>query len=154
MCLTDCSQVYLKPYFLEAYRPIHKGDTFIVRGGMRAVEFKVVETDPSPYCFVAPKTVIHCEGEPVKREDSLCSARGIERERQATASLITIVPDCPVCMEEMVPPLLRIHRCRHGHLVCSACLPGLEKKCPTCREEIMGRATAVEQIIRQALDLQ
>merc|ERR1712013_499681 len=62
-------EVYLKPYFLEAYRPIHKGDTFIVRGGMRAVEFKVVETDPAPYCIVAPDTVLHCEGEPVKRED-------------------------------------------------------------------------------------
>merc|ERR1711874_714553 len=62
-------EVYLKPYFLEAYRPVHKGDTFIVRGGMRAVEFKVIETDPSPYCIVAPDTVIHCEGEPVKRED-------------------------------------------------------------------------------------
>ena len=35
---------------------------------MRAVEFKVIETDPSPYCIVAPDTVIHCEGEPVKRE--------------------------------------------------------------------------------------
>merc|ERR1712224_1049602 len=33
------------------------------------VEFKVVETDPSPYCIVAPDTVIHCEGDPVKRED-------------------------------------------------------------------------------------
>lgn len=33
--------VYLKPYFVEAYRPIRKGDTFLVRGGMRAVEFKV-----------------------------------------------------------------------------------------------------------------
>ena len=41
---------------------------FLVRGGMRAVEFKVIETDPSPYCIVAPDTVIHCEGEPVKRE--------------------------------------------------------------------------------------
>jgi transitional endoplasmic reticulum ATPase len=61
-------EVYLKPYFLEAYRPIHKDDAFIVRGGMRAVEFKVVETDPSPYCIVAPDTVIHCEGEPIKRE--------------------------------------------------------------------------------------
>ncbi|CAB1318859.1 unnamed protein product, partial [Coregonus sp. 'balchen'] len=38
-------------------------------GGMRAVEFKVVETDPNPYCIVAPDTVIHCEGEPIKRED-------------------------------------------------------------------------------------
>ena len=46
-----------------------KGDIFLVRGGMRAVEFKIVETDPSSYCIVAPDTVIHCEGEPIKRED-------------------------------------------------------------------------------------
>lgn len=32
------------------------------------MEFKVVETDPNPYCIVAPDTVIHCEGEPIKRE--------------------------------------------------------------------------------------
>ena len=60
--------MYLKPYFLEAYRPLRKGDLFLVRGAMRSVEFKVVETDPSPYCIVAPDTVIHCEGDPVKRE--------------------------------------------------------------------------------------
>lgn len=29
----------------------------------------MVETDPAPYCIVAPDTIIHCEGEPVKRED-------------------------------------------------------------------------------------
>lgn len=58
----------MKPYFLEAYRPIHKEDVFIVRGGMRAIEFKVVETDPAPYCIVAPDTVIHCDGDPIKRE--------------------------------------------------------------------------------------
>ena len=34
-------EVFLKPYFLEAYRPIHKGDTFVVRGSLRAVDFKV-----------------------------------------------------------------------------------------------------------------
>lgn len=50
-----------------------EGDIFLVRGGMRAVEFKVVETDPSPYCIVAPDTVIHCEGEPIRRE--VCSGR-------------------------------------------------------------------------------
>uniref|UniRef100_A0A7S0HIX5 Vesicle-fusing ATPase n=1 Tax=Phaeocystis antarctica TaxID=33657 RepID=A0A7S0HIX5_9EUKA len=61
--------VFLKPYFLEAYRPVRKNDMFLVRGGMRAVEFKVVETDPAEYCIVAPDTVIHCEGEPIKRED-------------------------------------------------------------------------------------
>ncbi|GAM18609.1 hypothetical protein SAMD00019534_017840 [Acytostelium subglobosum LB1] len=61
--------LYLKPYFLEAYRPVRKGDLFLVRGGMRAVEFKVVECDPGEFCIVAPETVIHCEGDPIKRED-------------------------------------------------------------------------------------
>ncbi|KAH7867042.1 hypothetical protein Vadar_028132 [Vaccinium darrowii] len=61
--------VYLKPYFLESYRPVRKGDLFQVRGGMRSVEFKVVETDPGEYCVVAPDTEIFCEGEPIKRED-------------------------------------------------------------------------------------
>ena len=36
---------------------------------MRAVEFKVVETDPEEFCIVAPDTVIHCEGDPLIRED-------------------------------------------------------------------------------------
>merc|ERR1719157_217110 len=61
--------VYLKPYFLEAYRPVKKGDLFLVRSAMHPVEFKVVETDPAPYCIVAPDTIIHCEGQPIKRED-------------------------------------------------------------------------------------
>ncbi|VAI08900.1 unnamed protein product [Triticum turgidum subsp. durum] len=60
---------FLKPYFLEAYRPLRKGDLFLVRGGMRSVEFKVIETDPAEYCIVAPDTEIFCDGEPVKRED-------------------------------------------------------------------------------------
>lgn len=61
--------VYLKPYFVEAYRPVRKGDMFSVRGGMRQVDFKVVEVDPSDYAIVAQDTIIHCEGEPINRED-------------------------------------------------------------------------------------
>jgi len=61
--------VFLKPYFLEAYRPVRKGDTFLAKGAGRSVEFKVVETDPAEYCIVAQDTVIHSEGEPIKRED-------------------------------------------------------------------------------------
>ncbi|CAB4280751.1 unnamed protein product [Prunus armeniaca] len=38
---------YLKPYFTDAYRPVRKGDLFLVRGMMRSVEFKVMETNPS-----------------------------------------------------------------------------------------------------------
>ncbi|KAJ3303931.1 AAA ATPase cdc48 [Kappamyces sp. JEL0829] len=61
--------IYLKPYFLEAYRPVKRGDIFSVRGAMRVVEFKIVDVDPAPYCIVAQDTVIHCEGDPIKRED-------------------------------------------------------------------------------------
>mmetsp|Transcript_6325 Transcript_6325/g.8834 ORF Transcript_6325/g.8834 Transcript_6325/m.8834 type:complete len:814 (-) Transcript_6325:131-2572(-) len=60
---------YLKPYFLEAYRPLRKGDLFLVRAAMHPVEFKIVEMDPDNYGVCAPDTEIHCEGEPVKRED-------------------------------------------------------------------------------------
>jgi transitional endoplasmic reticulum ATPase len=60
---------YLKPYFMEAYRPVRQGDCFLIRAGFRPVEFKVVGVDPGEFCIVAPDTVIHCEGEPVKRED-------------------------------------------------------------------------------------
>ncbi|PHJ25003.1 cell division protein cdc48cy [Cystoisospora suis] len=61
--------IYLKPYFMEAYRPVRKGDLFLVRGGFRPVEFKVVGVEPGEFCIVAPDTVIHCEGDPVKREE-------------------------------------------------------------------------------------
>ncbi|KAJ5102177.1 cell division cycle protein 48 [Penicillium alfredii] len=61
--------VYLAPYFREAYRPVRQGDLFTVRGGMRQVEFKVVEVDPPEYGIVAQDTIIHCEGEPIQRED-------------------------------------------------------------------------------------
>lgn len=65
----DLFETFLKPYFREAYRPIRKGDLFLARAAMRAVEFKVVDVEPDEYCIVAPDTVIFCEGEPIKRED-------------------------------------------------------------------------------------
>lgn len=42
--------------------PYLQGDTFLVRGGMRTVEFKVVETDPAEYCsecVISICTVLH-----------------------------------------------------------------------------------------------
>ncbi|CAI2323854.1 unnamed protein product [Caenorhabditis sp. 36 PRJEB53466] len=61
--------VFLRPYFSDAYRPLHKGDIFTVQAAMRTVEFKVVEVEPSSACIVAPDTVIHYEGDPIKREE-------------------------------------------------------------------------------------
>lgn len=54
-------ETYLKPYFQEAYRPVKKGDTFLVTEGFRPVQFKVMEIDPvdQPYVIVEPQTIIH-----------------------------------------------------------------------------------------------
>jgi len=65
----NLTQTFLVPYFKDCYRPVKKGDTFLVRGGFKAVEFKVVETDPGEFCIVAPNTMLFDEGEPVKREE-------------------------------------------------------------------------------------
>lgn len=73
-------EVFLKPYFLNAYRPLHKGDLFLARGGMRAIEFKVVDIDPSPYGIVTPDTEIFTDGDPIKREDEENSLANIGYE--------------------------------------------------------------------------
>jgi transitional endoplasmic reticulum ATPase len=62
-------EVYLRPYFQQAYRPLKKGDLFLVRQAMHPVEFKVVECDPPDCIIVSETTAIHCDGEPVKREE-------------------------------------------------------------------------------------
>lgn len=61
--------VYLKSYFLEAYRSVRKGDMFLVCGGMWVVEFKVVEIDFVEYCIVVLDMEIFCEGEFINCED-------------------------------------------------------------------------------------
>jgi len=58
------------------------------------------------------------------------------------------VPECPVCLEEMVPPT-RIFQCRNGHLICETCKSGLSPCiCPKCRQEVTGRATDMEAFLR------
>ncbi|CAL4953525.1 unnamed protein product [Urochloa decumbens] len=54
----DLFEAYLKPYFADAYRTVRKGDLFLVRGGMRSVEFKVVDIQPAgmEYCIVSNET--------------------------------------------------------------------------------------------------
>ncbi|CAF4793544.1 unnamed protein product, partial [Rotaria sp. Silwood2] len=52
-------------------------DVFIVRAAMHAVEFKVIESEPSPYCIVTPDTDIHCGDNPIKREEEEISLNKI-----------------------------------------------------------------------------
>jgi len=63
------TQTYLIPYFKDCYRPVKKGDTFIVRGGFRPVEFKIVDVDPPEFGIVSPQTTLFDEGDPINRDD-------------------------------------------------------------------------------------
>merc|ERR1712098_631824 len=47
-----------------------------------------------------------------------------------------LVPECPVCMVEMLPPK-QIFQCLEGHLVCSECKPRIKNTfgCVTCRNK-------------------
>jgi transitional endoplasmic reticulum ATPase len=62
-------ETYIIPYFKDAFRPLYKGDCFTVSGNFRAVEFKVVATEPKEFGIVSPTTVIFSEGEAIKREE-------------------------------------------------------------------------------------
>jgi transitional endoplasmic reticulum ATPase len=75
----NLTQIYLTPYFKDAYRPLTKGDTFIVKGNFRPVEFKVVELAPGNYGTFTDKTLVYTEGDPVNRdEDEAADGVGYE----------------------------------------------------------------------------
>ena len=68
----DIHDVFIKPYFDGKLRPVKKNDIFVARGGMRAVEFKVVDIDTGDdldYGLVSPDTEIISEGDPLGREE-------------------------------------------------------------------------------------
>ena len=70
----DVFEVFVKPYFAGKFRPLRLGDTFIARGGMRAIEFKVTSIEgpdgsDEEYCIVGDDTDIMCDAEPLGREE-------------------------------------------------------------------------------------
>ncbi|CAD8187480.1 unnamed protein product [Paramecium octaurelia] len=63
----NITQNYLIPYFNDAYRPISKGDCFVVKMA-KDIEFKIIATEPEDMGVVGPKTIIYTEGGTIKRE--------------------------------------------------------------------------------------
>lgn len=59
----------LTQYFQDAFRPVTQGDLFLVKGGLKSIEFKVVATEPGTFGIVGPGCTLHTDGEPIKRED-------------------------------------------------------------------------------------
>merc|ERR1711872_225227 len=66
----------------------------------------------------------------------------------------SLIPECPACYGEMRPPL-QIYTCGNGHLICSTCNPKIrDNRCiKRCEATYTGRATFVEQMVRQILGI-
>ena len=66
----------------------------------------------------------------------------------------SLIPECPCCYEEMSPPK-QILTCGNGHLICSDCQPEITgNRCISrCGSRYDGRATAMEQMVRQILGI-
>lgn len=78
------------------------------------------------------------------------SENRLERENEKIEIMRLL--ECRVCFNEMAPPIY-IWQCPQGHPVCGTCyhkLPSLQdrnmKPCPTCRQDIVGRANTLEKI--------
>jgi len=58
---------------------------------------------------------------------------------------------CPVCLENVCPPM-RLVQCGAGHILCDSCYSQVsrmtqEAKCPTCRQPITGRPCQLESLL-------
>jgi transitional endoplasmic reticulum ATPase len=119
---------YLSHQFVPflAYRPVRKGDHFLVRDSNRAIEFKIIECDPPEYCIVAGDTIIHTgillhlctktdladihlEGNGIRREDEQHRYADVGYDsiggfREQTARIRELV-ELPLCHPELFKSL-------------------------------------------------
>jgi len=90
-----------------------------------------------------------------KKEDlkTMMRERGNDNDNDFLGYIIgNFVPECPVCYERMSPPM-QIFTCGNGHVICSVCKDKVEETrnmcIYRCGAVYAGRATAMEQMIRQ-----
>lgn len=65
---------YLKPYFENKFRTLHRGDSFHIDGPSGVLEFQcveidTVEKDSDDSCIVVDDTMLECDGEAIERDD-------------------------------------------------------------------------------------
>ena len=72
--------------------------------------------------------------------------------QKAPPAKINPAPECPICLELMLPPT-KIFTCSNGHLVCGPCKEKVAQ-CSICMKPVMGRATAMEQMLRTLFNIE
>merc|ERR1719397_1644931 len=88
------------------------------------------------------------EEEVQKKKSRLQAGIGTSSSQQSQ-----LIPNCPVCLEPMAAPK-QIFNCKNGHQICGTCKPRV-KTCATCRKgEYIGRAIAMEQMVRKIMNIE
>ncbi len=106
----DIFEVYVKPYFMDAYRPVTKDECFIVNKAMKSIEFKIVDIEPEKHGVICPQTEFFCEGDPINRSDEeskLSCEIGYEDIGgcKKQLSLIREMVELPLCHPELFKAL-------------------------------------------------
>merc|ERR1712196_661924 len=102
-------------------------------GNKPELEKRLAEQEPyaSPNCAGAAASVV--SGSSQKRN----------RQQLYDSTLDAELVECPVCLETFSSS---IFQCAEGHMICEACKPKVEGKCPTCRAPLgNNRNRAIEQ---------
>jgi len=87
-------------------------------------------------------------------KNRICETKSIMKSlklnfAKMTTSPIANCPECPICFDSFRPPK-KLVQCVNGHLLCLECRQKPQvQECPTCREQLTGRATAYEQLLNQ-----
>ncbi|CAL5972420.1 Cell_division protein 48 [Hexamita inflata] len=106
----DIFDLYIRPFFKDKFRPVTQGDCFVLPGGTKPIEFKIVLTEPLPACIVADGGEIFFEGDPVDREEDEKARKdligysdlgGIEKELQMIREMVELPLKHPILFENL-----------------------------------------------------
>ena len=75
---------------------------------------------------------------------------GRKDEAALPSSNLSLIPSCRVCYNKLVPPL-QVFSCTNRHLICLSCKERTGDRYSTSRVVGRGRATAIEEVIRQVM---
>merc|ERR1712212_352480 len=97
----------------------------------------------------SPSTPPHDSASAAASSDGASASVSASADPQVGSSSSSSLPapECIVCWNSLNPPQ-RIHHCVNGHFVCDDCRPQLQK-CSLCRANFAGRATGMEQFLRE-----
>lgn len=95
---------FLKRYFAGNYLPVHQGDVIFIPTDRKSLKFKVVSTQPGPFCTVTDVTAIECD-----KQEKLTTWSDIGGLAEVKVELTKILQKPSAALEDMAQfPMQRV----------------------------------------------